>query len=172
MFSNFCCSFSAWETGRHHEGKKEDRRNARVWKENRERQGVGETHATSPHRGVNLKIKAEVRGNKHLSEIQKNSESGSVDSGRNLDSIPVRSQRQGVFMGKGRGAIPSVEGRRFSGCGSASAVILKDVFNFQSSSHHICCPVPLAKSCWDHRAALGPAQRSSCPVLTVQSVDE
>lgn len=73
------------------------------------------THVTSPHGGVNLKTKAEVRGNKHLPEIRKSRGSGSADTGRNLENIPLRGQRQGVFVSKGRGAVPSVEGRRFPG---------------------------------------------------------
>lgn len=67
----------------------------------------GGTHVTSPHGGVNLKTKAEVRGNKHLPEIRKSRGSGSADTGRNLENIPIRGQRQGVFVSKGRGAVPS-----------------------------------------------------------------
>ena len=52
---------------------------------------------------VNLKIK--VRGIKHSFEIQKNSYSGSTDSGRNPTGALIRRQRQGALKIKGRETI-------------------------------------------------------------------
>lgn len=52
----------------------------------------------------------------NLFEIKKNSYSGITDSGRNPNSVPIRRQRQGVFMKKGRGTIISIEGRLFYWC--------------------------------------------------------
>lgn len=64
---------------------------------------------------VKQKLKAKVRGNKHLFEIQKNSYSysGCTDLDRNSSSVPIRKGRQGIFMRKGKGTISSVEVCRY-----------------------------------------------------------
>lgn len=54
-----------------------------------------------------------MKGNKHLFEIKTNSDSGSSDSSRSTNIVPVTRQRQGVFTKKGRGTIALIEGKHF-----------------------------------------------------------
>lgn len=46
--------------------------------------------------------------------------------------------------------------------------ILKNIFNFQSSSHNICFLAMFANSSLGHNVDLGPVQRLFCSVLTFQ----
>lgn len=48
-----------------------------------------------------------MRGHKRLCEICENSYPGSPDSGRSPDGVPMRTQRPGVFMTKGRVTVTS-----------------------------------------------------------------
>ena len=54
-----------------------------------------------------------MRGNKYLFEVFNKCCLGSTDSGRNPNNIPIRRQRKGVFIRKGRRTITSIEERHF-----------------------------------------------------------
>lgn len=45
--------------------------------------------------------------------LKKNNDLGIPDSGRNPNNVPIKKQKQGVFMRQGRGTITSVEERHF-----------------------------------------------------------
>lgn len=73
-----------------------------------------------------------MSGNKHLFEIKKkNGYLGNIDSDKSPNNVPIRRQRQGVFMRKRRGTI-TIEGRHFYRCRTTNTVMFipKNVFYF------------------------------------------